>query len=142
MVNTVLDATTKQLGTTFGTNYHYYKENVEQKLVKPCFTVDVLNPLSRSISPILYMRTVPLVLHYFTDEFVNPKADIYAKAEQILEALEYLPVGDTLLRAENMSYHLVDDVLEVFLTYRFRTKKVQDAEIFMDESNIQVSSKS
>ena len=65
MVNEFLNAVTTQLGTTFGANYHYYVENVEQGLIKPCFTVDMISPLQRSRSPILYDRTMPLVVNYF-----------------------------------------------------------------------------
>ena len=65
MVNDFLNAVTKQIGKTFGTTYHYYVENVEQGLIKPCFTVDMLTPLERSRSAILYDRTFPLVVHYF-----------------------------------------------------------------------------
>jgi hypothetical protein len=56
MVNKILNAITKQLGTTFGKSYRYYMENVEQGLTKPCFTTDVLIPLQRSKSPFLYVE--------------------------------------------------------------------------------------
>ena len=45
MVNDLLSAVTKQLGTTFGNSYRYHVEDVEQGLKKPCFTVDLLIPL-------------------------------------------------------------------------------------------------
>ena len=75
MVNSILTATTKQLGTTFGTSYKYYVENVEQGLVKPCFTVDLLIPLQRSRGLILYDRTMPLVIHYFSGSKKDLKKD-------------------------------------------------------------------
>ena len=67
MVNDILDAVTKQLGKTFGNSYHYYVEDVQQNLTLPAFTVDMLIPLERSKSPVLYDRTMPLVVHYFSD---------------------------------------------------------------------------
>lgn len=121
MVNSVLTAVTKQLGKTFGTTYHYYVENVEQGLMKPCFTVDVLIPLQRSKSKVLYDRTMPLVIHYFSDSENNVKNDCYAMSEQLVECLEYLPFKNTILRGEDISWQLVDDVLQVFITYRFTT---------------------
>lgn len=143
MVNLFLNAVTKQLGTTFGDKYRYYVEDVEQGLKKPCFTVDLLIPLQRSKSPILYDRTMPIVIHYFSDSTHNLKNDCYAMGERIVECLEYLPIdkyllgrnslgdsiGSTPLRGEDISYQIVDDVLQVFITYRFTTKKVVD----MDE---------
>ena len=123
MVNLFLNAVTTRLGSTFGTDYHYYVENVEQKLSTPCFTVDVLLPLQRSKSPVLYDRTMPLVIHYFSDSKTNKKNDCYAMAEQIVECLEYLPFEGGLIRGRDISWHLVDDVLQIFITYKFVTKK-------------------
>ncbi len=124
MVNSILNAVTKQLGTTFGDSYHYYVENVEQGLIKPCFTADLLIPLQRSRSPVLYDRTMPLVIHYFGDSKTNKKKDCYSIAEQAVECLEYLPFEDTLLRGEDISWQIVEDVLQIFVTYKFITKKV------------------
>lgn len=123
MVNKLLNAVTKQLGTSFGSSHHYYVENVEQKLTKPCFTVDLLIPITRSKSPILYNRTMPMVIHWFGDSKNSIKKDCYAMGEQIVECLEYLPFEGTLIRGEDISYQIVDDVLQVFITYEFTTKK-------------------
>ena len=124
MVNSILNAVTKQLGTTFGTKYHYYVEDVEQNLTKPCFTADVLIPLQRSKSAILYDRTMPIVVHYFSDSKIDEKKQLYNMAEQVVESLEYLPFMDGLLRGEDISWQITDGVLQVFMTYKFTTKKV------------------
>lgn len=132
MVNSILNAVTKQLGTTFGNSYHYYKENVEQGLIEPCFTVDVLLPLQRSKSPVLYDRTMPVVLHYFSGSKENKKNDCYAMSERIIECLEYLPFKGALLRGEDISWEIVDDVLQVFITYKFTTMRVEETADAMD----------
>lgn len=124
MVNKVLNAVTVQLHSTFGDSYKYYVENVEQNLTKPCFTIDTIIPLQRSKSPVLYDRTMPMVIHYFSEDKKDTKTDCYAKAEQIVECLEYLPFQNTTLRGENISWQIVDEVLQVFITYRFTTAKV------------------
>ena len=127
MVNKILQATTTQLFDTFGEGYKYYFETVRQNLTKPCFTVDVLIPVQRSKSPILYARTMPMVVHYFTNDTTNTKADCYSKAEQIVECLEYLPFNNTILRGEDISWEITDnEVLQVFITYRFDTQKVTE----------------
>ena len=122
MVNDMLDAVTKQLGTKFGTTYHYYVENVEQGLVKPCFTVDMVMPLERSRSAILYDRTMPMVVHYFGNNSISNKKDCYGIAEDLVACLEYIPFKNTLIRGEQISWQMVEDVLQVFITYRFTTK--------------------
>lgn len=126
MVNKILKAVTKQLGTTFGNGYHYYVENVEQNLTKPCFTADLLIPLMRSKSPVLYDRTMPMVIHYFSDSEHDLKNNCYAIGEQLVECLEYLPFENTLLRGEDISWQIVDDVLQLFITYKFTTIRVTD----------------
>lgn len=128
MVNLILDSVTKQLGKTFGNSYRYYVEDVEQGLTKPCFTVDLLIPLQRSKSPLLYDRTMPVVIHYFSDNKSNLKKDCYSMGERIVECLEYLPFENTILRGENIRYQIVDDVLEVFVTYKFTTRLVAENE--------------
>lgn len=154
MVNTILDAITKRLGTTFGKSYHYYVEDVEQGLKKPCFTVDVLIPLQRSKSPVLYDRTMPIIIHYFSDSETNLKKDCYSVGERAVECLEYLPIdrfklnednlggdrlGGALLRGEDISYQIVDNVLQIFVTYRFTTELVREIEDAPETLEAQVS---
>lgn len=126
MVNSLLNAVTTQLGKTFGTSYRYYVENVEQNLTKPCFTVDMLSPLQRSKSPVLYSRTMPIVVHYFSDSKTNLKQDCYSIGEQLVECLEHLPFKNTIIRGRDISYQIVDDVLQVFITYKFTTRLVTE----------------
>lgn len=133
MVNALLNAVTKHLGTHFGTGYRYYVENVEQNLTKPCFTVDTLIPIQRSKSPILYDRTIPIVVHYFSDSKTNLKQDCYSMGEQLVELLEHLPFKNTILRGQDISYQIVDDVLQVFITYKFTTRLVTEEVNTMDE---------
>ena len=133
MVNALLDAVTKQLGTHFGNKYRYYVEDVEQNLTKPCFTVDTLIPIQRSKSPVLYDRTIPLVVHYFSDSKTNLKQDCYSIGEQLVECLEHLPFKTTILRGQDISYQIVDDVLQVFITYKFTTRLVTEQVDAMDD---------
>lgn len=139
MVNSILNAVTKQLGTTFGSKYRYYVEDVEQGLTKPCFLVNLLTPLQRSKSPYLYDRTIPVVVHYFSDSEHSLKQDCYSMGEQIVECLEYLPFENTTIRGENISWQMVEDVLQVFLTYKFTTSKVIEKETPINELTTSVT---
>lgn len=133
MVNSILNAVTKQLGTTFGNSYRYYVEDVEQGFKKPCFTVDLILPLQRSRSPVLYDRTMPIVVHFFSDSEHNLKNDSYNMGERIVECLEYLPFKNGLLRGRDISWQITDDVLQVFVTYKFTTQMVTETEDTIDE---------
>jgi hypothetical protein len=128
MLNLILNAVTKQLGTTFGNGYRYYVENVEQGLIKPGFTVKLLAPSQRSKSPILYERTMPLLVLYYSDSENDINNDCYSMGEQVVECLEYLPFEGGLIRGKDISLQIVDNVLQVFVTYQFTTKKVTEAE--------------
>lgn len=125
MVNKLLDAITKQLGVTFGNSYTYYVEDVKQELRRPSFVAGLIMPLERSRNALQYDRTMPVVVHYFGVNKETIKKECYAIAEETIEALEYLPFEGGLLRGENISWQVVeDDVLQIFITYRFRTQKV------------------
>ena len=140
MVNLILNAVTKQLGNTFGNSHHYYVEDVEQGLMRPCFTVDMIIPLQRSKSPVLYDRTMPMVIHWFGDSKTNNKNKCYTMAEQVVECLEYLPFENTLLRGEDISWQIVDDVLQVFITYKFTTTIATKQEDTIDTLESHVTS--
>lgn len=140
MVNLVLDSISKALYTAFGNSYHYYVEEIEQNIKLPCFTLKVLNPLSRSVNHKDYYRTVPCVIHYFTADKITSNKDCYSIGEQVLECLEYLNIDGNLVRAEDMSYTMVDDVLQIFLTYRFWTEK-PDTTPSMEDATVRSSSK-
>ena len=133
MVNEMLKNISIQLHSVFGSDYTYYLENVEQNLTKPCFTMDALVPIQRSRSRYLYDRTIPVVVHYFSSDKSSTKEDCYSKAEQIVEALEYVPFQGSLVRGEDISYQIVEDVLQVFVTYRFITKKLTSNEDNMED---------
>lgn len=133
MVEKILNATTTQLYNRFENDYKYYVEDVEQHLSKPCFTIDVLTPILRSRSPVLYDRTMPMVIHFFTEDKKDTKKKCYAMAEQLAECLEYLPFENTILRGENISWDIVGEVLQFFITYRFVTRKVTTTADTMEE---------
>lgn len=139
MVDSLLKAVTRQLGKTFGNEYRYYVEDVEQGLKKKCFTVDMIIPIQRSKSPVLYDRTMPIVIHYFSGSENDVKNDCYVMAERIVECLEYLPFKNTKLRGENISWQIVEDVLQIFITYKFTTRRVEEPDNPMEMLNNSVN---
>lgn len=133
MVNSMLDALTVQLGKTFGTDQHYYVEDVEQNLTKPCFTIDMLIPTQRSKSPVLYDRTMPIVIHWFGKDKSTLKKDCYEMAERVIECVEYIPYENTMLRGEDISWEIVNGVLQIFVTYKFTTVMSQETADNMED---------
>lgn len=129
----MLNALTVQLGKTFGTTQHYYVENVKQNITKPCFTIDMLTPLQRARSPRLYDRTMPIVIHWFGENQSTLKKDCYEMAERVIECVEYIPYENTMLRGEDISWQIVEGVLQIFVTYKFVTVMSQATEDNMEE---------
>lgn len=135
MVNTILDAATVALHNTFGDSYTYYREEVEQNADKPYFRVDALTSLSRSTRSVnRYNRTIPLIIHYFTDKenTVDARRDCYNVAEKLNYALEYLHVNDCLIMGTDISWEITEGVLQFYITYKFDVEKVQDY-IYMED---------
>jgi hypothetical protein len=54
-------------------------------------------------------------------------------AERVLECLEYIPYENTMLRGEDLSWQIVDNVLQLFITYKFRTVMSKETEDNMEE---------
>lgn len=69
-----------------------------------------------------------MVIHWFGENTSTLKKDCYEMAERVIECVEYLPFGDTTLRGDDISWGIVDDVLQIFVTYRFTTvaQQVED----------------
>ena len=142
MVNDLLNAITMRLHSTFGDGYKYYLEDVKQGLSKPCFTIDTISSRKRSTSPILYDRTVLMVVYYFHDDKSELKEASYAVAERVSECLEYLPMLGKLLRGYDISWRLVEeDVIAIFVTYRFTAINEDDSENMGTLANVGVSHK-
>lgn len=114
-------------------------EDVEQKAKLPCFTIGVINPISRSVNSTDYYRTMPCVIRYFTSNKNTTKNECYSIGERTLESLEYLNIGERLVRGENMSFTMVDDVLQIFITYRFWTTNNSSVPDSIGEAEINVS---
>ena len=126
MIKKTLDAMSVALHKVFGDNYHYYVEDIKQNLTKPCFTINMIEPLTRSVNHVHYYRTMPMVIHYFPVEKDLPKAEAYGVAERAFEAIEYIVIENRMVRAVDMSCEYDDGVLSMYATYKFWTKVPND----------------
>lgn len=122
MVIDVFNWITIALYNEFGADYKYYVEDIEQNVNKPCFVVGSLNPIVTARSPVKYRRVFPIVLHYFTNKKNTEEAnkDCYQIAERLWDKLEYLQSNEDssiILRGEEISWELVEGVLQFFITY-------------------------
>ena len=56
-----------------------------------------------------------------------------------MDALEYITIDGRLIRGENISYQLVEGVLQLFITYNMWTEKVTTTETDMEDVDYQQS---
>lgn len=136
MTNDLLDWITIALHKEFGTDYKYYVEDIEQNTNKPCFVVGILQPMVDAKSPIKYKQVLPVVVHYFTNEknTSNAKKSCYNIAERLWRTLEYITSKDDktiILRGTNLSYQIVEGVLQFFITYTVTFMNEQE-QIYME----------
>lgn len=131
MVIQLFDDITRALHSEFGDSHKYYIEEIEQNSKKPCFSIGALNPIIKSRSLRRYNRVTPIVIHYFTekDNTSEAKKDCYSVAERLWQLLEYLPYNGGLIRGEDMSWTLVEGVLQFFVTYSFDVYKENETQL-------------
>lgn len=138
MTTNIIDSLTVALHKEFGDNYRYYFEEIEQNVKKPCFVVGLLNPMVRSTNAIRYIQTSPVVIHYFTDKttVADVNRDCYSIAERLWNILEYLNLGSGVTTlGYDMSWELVDGVLQFFITYKYPMYKTQEL-VYMENGEL------
>lgn len=106
----VRDAVIGALGKAFpGTVI--YAEEIKQGFVAPCFFVKDLPFAHSRVMGKRYARAHGFDVHYFPASTSETKAEALGVAERLTEVLEYMPMGDGIVRATGMHSELVDDVL-------------------------------
>ena len=121
MIDDIINAVSKKLHDAFG--YEIYKENIEQGLQEPCFSIVVLESSITAQLPNRYFKTHALDIHYFPKDKLNAKSECYAVAEELLMLLEYINSLDNLWHGNKIKYEIVDGVLHFFVNYDMFVKK-------------------
>ena len=135
--NMVLDSMAIALYNKFGSKYSYFKEGAEQNATTPYFVVSPQAPSFIARSFYKYDEILPVVVYCFQDdpdpELKSTQIEI---AESLWECLEYINLdnGDGLLRGYDVSWNVVEGVLQFFITYRFELHRVTTND-FMETLN-------
>ena len=117
MLNDIITGIAQALGTTFGSEFRVYKNDVKQGFTEPCFFIATLKPEQK---PLLGDRAIwrnPFDIHYFPKDG-GTNEELYNVAEYLMFGLRYitLPNGD-MLRGTSISYEVVEGVLHFFVNY-------------------------
>lgn len=116
MINEITDGISLAVNAEFGDSYEIYTESVKQGHEEPCFSILCLNPTVEQFMGKRYFRTNQFCIHYFpSSEETN--FECQTVAERLFGVLEYITVGDDLIRGTEMHYEVVDGVLSFFVNY-------------------------
>ena len=113
--------------------YTIYTESVEQGLKEPCFFISCLNPTSKVFLGERYFRTNQMCIQYIPTNASAEKEECNAVVERLFNCLEYITVGEDLIRGSKMSSEIVDGVLNFFVNYNLFTLRLKNKDDAMNE---------
>lgn len=113
-------------------NTSVYDEGTEQGFNKPCFFVKVLNSSQNKGLSSKYTRSLTFDISYFSNK-ENANLDFNDTGDKLYEALEYLPVGNSLYKATAMNYKVVEGVLHFMLQFNYHFIKEAEASELMNK---------
>ncbi len=122
-----------QLYQTFGGEYEYHRDELEQDFSAPAFWVHKTSTTHEHIVGRRYFQTHNYDIQYF------PAADRSASTDELDEvadaltmSMEYVDAGDVKLRAHDVSYQVEDGVLHFFVSYDTWIWKEKERVPFME----------
>ena len=133
MINSIIEGISIALNTEFGERYTIYTESVEQGLKEPCFFISCLNPTSKVFLGERYFRTNQMCIQYIPTNASVEKEECNAITERLFNCLEYITVGEDLIRGSKMSSEIVDGVLNFFINYNLFTLRLKNKDDAMNE---------
>ena len=134
MINSIIESISISLNAEFGDEYTTYTESVEQGLNEPCFFLFCINPTNRVFLGNRYFRENQFCIQYFPADKDRAKEECNAVAERLFLCLEYITVGDDLMRGAKMKYEVVDSVLNFFVNYDLFVYKITDSNVMEEIS--------
>lgn len=126
MINSIIIGISTALNAEFGERYEIFIEEIKQGLEEPCFFITCLNPTHKLFLGKRYFRQNNFCIQYFP-ESDKKQQECLNVAERLTECLEVVNVAtDTQIRGTNISYEIIDGVLNFFVNYDCFFYKVED----------------
>lgn len=136
MINKLIDAISVKLHQTFGDNYKYYSESIEQGFEEPCFFIKLITSTQGRKSQIRYLKGQKFDIHYFPSE-VDKNLEMLDVIEKLNDVLEYVTDADVNIYAgSNISSEIVDEVLHFFVSFDAYVYKMPDAVDKMEDLTV------
>lgn len=135
MINSITDGIVAAINACFGDDKPIYTENVEQKLVEPCFLIQCVSPSERQVLGNRYFRQNLFAIYYFPSEN-GGNAECNTVFESLLSSLEYITVDTGTLRGTGMTGRTEDGVLVFNVYYNLYIHKTGDNETKMTDLTV------
>lgn len=109
LVNGIVDA----IQTQFGDEYPVYREEINQSLTEPCFSVRIIKPTIQPMIEDRFLRKNLVAIHYFPRQYGDYE-EINNVFETLFSILEYITVDGHLTRGTKPDPR-VEDGVGIFL---------------------------
>ena len=113
MLNALIDGIVAAIEAQYGDDYPIYREEVEQGLTEPCFSVRIIKPTIEPIIGDRFLRKNLVAVHYFPRKYGDYK-EINSVFETLFSILEYITVDGVLTRGTKPDPR-VEDGVGIFL---------------------------
>lgn len=133
MINSIIESISVRLDAEFGDRYKIYREAKKQGLKEPCFFIQCLNPTESLVLGKRYFRRNQFCIQYFPKDESHKNEECCEVAERLFMCLEYLNVGDDLVRGIKMKYEVADGILHFFVNYDLFVYRIAESVPTMEE---------
>ena len=116
MGNDIVEGIALRLGELFPA-VEVHRDEIAQGFDTPCFFILTLRTTQTAKLGNRYFRRYSFDVHYFPQQDAGASADVQEVAASLLMGLEYILVGDSLVRAARTEYEVHDDVLHFMVDY-------------------------
>ncbi len=117
IVNSIIDAICITINNDFGDDYTIYTESIKQGFEEPCFFIHNFSATNNLFLGNRYFRESMFCINYFPLEINKKNKECHDIAERLYECLEWLDVGDNLLRGIGLKHDILDGVLNFYVNY-------------------------
>ncbi|MBS4931110.1 MAG: hypothetical protein KH020_07245 [Clostridiales bacterium] len=129
MLNDIVNGISNAIYDEFGDKYKIYKEQIEQGLKEPCFSILCISPIIKKGLGNRYEKNNSFCIHYFA-ESKNFRSECMEVFERMADCLEYISVSGDLVRGLNIRAEEIteDGIMHVFVDYNIPVRKIVEQE--------------
>ncbi|MFR3566432.1 hypothetical protein GKD14_02110 [Paeniclostridium sordellii] len=129
---TIISLITKTLKQNFP-ECSIYKDKKIQGLKKPCFFVFKLNSEQVKYNKDIFKQSLLINIRYINDQGRTEFEDVDFKVQEILSCIDQ---DNFKLAPKNIKSEIIDDALQIFISYNIRILKEQETQSKMGGLNI------